>query len=202
MALSWTDIYNEIMADIGAYPKSLALRKLYAGARAFCERTEVWQLAQTQNVVASQKAYTMTVTANTNAIIKRIIGAWYGEYSSEEDAGDVIDVDEYYFTYPATLTFYDAYTSALINGLTTRVALVPSLDTHVLTSEMMDHWGIRAFAQWAVMKIKGETETPWEDKDGAAGARLEYLRAVNDAIAEKVRRRKNGDQRVIPRYFS
>ena len=201
MALTWTDLYNEILPIVGAFPKNIALRRLYHGAREFCERSEVWQYSQTRNVVAAQAAYSLSIPS-TGAIIKRLVDAWYGEKASNEQAADLIGSEDYYFTYPATFTLYNAYTSALTNGLTTRVALVPSLDDHVLTSEMMDHWGIRAFCSWTVASICSQKDKPWTDSDQAALARGEYSRALAEAISEKNRKRKPGDLRVIPRFFA
>lgn len=204
-AISFTDLYNEILPDIGSYPEPLALRRLYRGAHVFCRRAECWRHAQTQAIVADQEDYTLSLPTNgQSAKLKRIYGVWYGENSADKIGDYLVNTDMYFLTYPLTLKFYAAYPDAVADGLTTEIVLLPDLDelaTRGPSDQVMDMWGLRGFAAWAVWDICRQKNRPWSDPDVAEENRLQFLRAISEARTENLKQFKMGDTRVVPRPF-
>lgn len=204
--LTFTDLYNELLPHIGNFPKNVALRRLYQGARNFCQDSEAWLFVETQDVVADQNDYTLALPAGIStgeARIKRLKRAWYGEDSAERRAENTIQNDRYDFEYPTTMAIGEGleYKAALTAGLTTQIVLVPTLDDHLITAEMIDLWGVRAFMAWAAWNILSKDDEDWTDLRAAAQFRGEYDRAVTAGKGEVLKERKGGDLRVIPRPF-
>lgn len=201
MTLTWSDLYNDCISEVGGLDKRVVLRKLYWAAQEFCRRSEIWRHVQTQSVTASAKTYTLSTPSGVAAAtVKRIAGAWYGSESNRRQDGDMIDPSEYEFTYPLTLTLYDAYTGALTNGLTTECVFVPSMDEHVVSQQIMDQWGVAAFIPGAIGEILAMAEEQWTDLSRAQQHRFAFRKAINNAISEVLRRNKGGDIRVVPRW--
>lgn len=201
-SLTFSDLWNNMFPHVGAIGQYAGMQRLYQGAKMFFDESEVWTYDQTQNVVASQLTYTLGKPSGIDCDIKRIGVVWYGEDSADKLASDVVANDNYEFTYPATLTFYDAYTAALTNGLTTRIILTPTIADHEVSDQMMDLFGLKGIMAWALWNIHSEKDKPWSDPNEALRWERTYSRAVANAKVWAMQRGKAGDVRVTPRWFS
>jgi hypothetical protein len=190
MAVTFANLYTQALGQLPGCPKALVMNRLYMGAQHFFRRSECWTYDQTQNVVADQTNYTLGFPgALTKLVLRRIKTVWYGTNSDRKQDSQIVDVDEYSLTDPATLVFLDAYGEAVTNGLTTRIVLVPTVADHEITTEMMDLWAEKGFLSWALMNLLNQKNKPCK-------------RAVTDGKASANRQRKSGVARVVPRYFA
>ena len=204
MALTFDNLKVHLIPRVKSCPAQIINQRLYWAAREFLSRTEVWRHVQTQSVVAAQESYTLSLPAgSSNAEIKRLSGAWYGTDSADMADSDAIDVDNYKFVVENTMTFYTAYTSALTNGLTTEVVLIPDLfNASEIPARYMDEWGIRGFMTLAIADLKTDKDQPWYDIEGARKYMGDALKSMGEAKRQNIVKRKAGDLRVVPRWFA
>jgi hypothetical protein len=203
MSVSIADLQLECITKLKSCPVQVVNQRLYWACRRFFELSEVWTAVQTQNVVAAQESYTLSLGTATNAEIKRLAGVWYGTSSADMKAETRVDEDQYEFVPEVTLTFYEAYQAAVTSGLTTKIVLIPKeASTSQVPGRMMDEWAIRGILPLAIWNLKMDKDQPWEDEKGATAYENEFRRGLSEARLERFHKRKGGDLRVVPRWFS
>jgi len=102
-----------------------------------------------------------------------------------------------------TITFLEAYTSALSYGLTTKMAVYPDIEnTDEVPDALMDDWGIRGIMELALADLKGDNDQPWSDPKAAELHMTTYKRALGESRRQTFNKRKSGDLRVRARWFA
>ena len=195
------DLYPHIISKIGSCPKPLAMMELGEAYEEFCDRSEAWiTTVKAITLVANQSDYPMAI--KYDARIKRIVNAWFipsWNYDPIPNTHyDLVDEQTFQFRPPNTPNSGQVTATPTMD---VELCIVPRLETLEMDDNLFERWATRAIMQRALVGILGMKKRDWYDSDEATKAQLKYDTALAEARANKERRNKGGDMRVIPRRW-
>lgn len=186
----YQDIIPKISPWLPQCDTNFVLQQLREAGRVFCERSEAWEHDIVPvDLVEDQTDYTIVPSwdARINRILEVRINTEDGVDNGDE--GALQDEDSYEFILPSTLSFTNAPSSSVTDGLDVKVSLVPEPDSDDVDESFLDRWewGIRALALSKMLLMK---KRPWSDPDNALDFKQQYLTALNKARLETGRKYK------------
>lgn len=191
MADLFTDIARDVEKDLPRCPRGAIIKALSDSWRDFCRRAMVWRPVVVLDRVAGQKMYPVNITSNADVVQVDKVRWRTPDEVTADDRGLVLSLTQYSIHRDSAgrlcLALALPPPDSVTGGLTVHVVLSPKRDETNVEDEDLFLRYQDGIIGGALFDLASKPRRPWSSQTIAARGRVDFMNAVSQGLADRVK---------------